>query len=165
MKTDLAVGQARSLLWAAKHMQDLLNVVAKKANPDPLQVLGCFFSAVLLRAFAAEVSLKGLYSQETGKEADRIHDLSSLYRELQCTTRESLEYRFQRLHRRSNMNDGRTPTMEQVITEHKDDFVKWRYVYEQQGGDHVELLDLEPVVEAIIEEYSVQLGQNQGNAG
>ena len=49
MTTDLAVGQARSLLWAARHMQDLLNVVAKVPNADAVQASGCFFSAILLR--------------------------------------------------------------------------------------------------------------------
>ena len=43
MTTDLAVGQARSLLWAARHMQDLLNVVAKVPNADAVQASGCFF--------------------------------------------------------------------------------------------------------------------------
>ena len=49
--------------------------------------------------------------------------------------------------------------MEQVMVDHKGDFVHWRYVFEQRGDRHVELLDLEPVVEAIIEEYSDRLGQ------
>ena len=165
MKTDLAAGQARSLLWAAKHMQDLLNVVAKVPNPDPLQASGCFFSAILLRAFAAEVALKSLYSQETGKEADWVHDLSKLFEELQCTTRKSLERRFQRIRQKSSIYDSRATTMEQVIAVHKDDFVYWRYVFEQEGESHVELLDLEPAVEAIIEEYSAQLSQEPGNVG
>ena len=159
MKTDLAMGQAKSLLWAANHMQDLLNVVAKVPNPDPLQASGCFFSAILLRAFAAEVALKGLYSQETGNEADWVHDLSKLFQELQSTTRKSLERRFQRIRQRSSIYDRRATTMEQVMVDHKGDFVHWRYVFEQRGDRHVELLDLEPVVEAIIEEYSDRLGQ------
>ncbi len=55
--------------------------------------------------------------------------------------------------------------MEQVIAVHKDDFVYWRYVFEQEGESHVELLDLEPAVEAIIEEHSAQLSQEPGNVG
>ncbi len=165
MKTDLAMGQARSLLWAARHMQDLLNVVARVPNPDPLQASGCFFSAILLRAFAAEVALKSLYSQETGEEADWVHDLSKLFEELQPTTRKSLERRSQRIRGRSSIYDSRAATMEQVMSIHKDDFVRRRYVFEQRGGSHVELLELEPAVEAIIEEFSAQLGQKPGNVG
>ena len=165
MKTDLAMSQAKSLRWAAKHMQDLLNVGAKVPNPDPLRASGCFFSAILLRAFAAEVALKSLYSQETGKEADWVHDLSDLFGELQPTTRESLERRFQFIRQRSSIYDGRVTTMEQVMAVHKDDFVHWRYVFEQRDGSHVELLDLEPAMEAIIAEYSAQLDQEQGNVG
>ena len=156
-KTDLAVGLARSLLWAARHLQDLLNVVAKVPSPDPLQATGCFYSAVLLRAFAAEVALKGLYYIETGKQADRVHDLSKLFHELQLTTRKALERRFQVIRQSSSIFHGRPTTMEQVIADHKDDFVQLRYVYERQSDTHVELLDLEPAVEAIIAEYSDQL--------
>lgn len=165
METDLAVGQARSLLWAARHLQDLLNVAAKAPNPDPLQTSGCFFSAILLRAFAAEVALKGLYSQETGQEAARSHDLSKLFRKLQPATRSSLDQRFQRIWQGTPTYDGRPKTIEQVLVDHKDDFVDWRYVFEKQGDSHVELLDLEPAVEAIIEEYSDNFHQQSGNAG
>ena len=162
MKTDLAVGQARSLLWTARHLQDLLNVVAKVPNPDPLQATGCFFSAILLRAFAAEVALKSLYSQETGKEADWVHDLSRLFQELRPTTRTSLDRRFQRIRQRTSTYDGRPKTIEQVLADHKDDFVNWRYVFGQQGTSHVELLDLEPAVEAVIEEYLDNSRQQSG---
>ena len=165
MKTDLAMGQAKSLLWAAKHMQDLLNVVAKVPNPNPLQASGCFFSAVLLRAFAAEVALKSLYSEQIGKETDWTHDLSKLFGELQPATRKSLERRFQSIRQRSSIYDGRATTMEQVMAVHKDDFVHWRYIFERRDGSHIELLDLEPAVEAIIEEHSVQLDHEPGNVG
>ena len=50
--------------------------------------------------------------------------------------------------------DGRTDTVGEVLADHKDDFVNWRYFFEDQGPKHIELLDLEPAVEAIIEEYS-----------
>ena len=38
MKTDLAVGQAGSLLWAARHWQDLLDGLVKLPNPDAVAV-------------------------------------------------------------------------------------------------------------------------------
>ena len=165
MKTDLAVGQARSLLWAARHLQDLLNVVAKVPNPDPLQASGCFFSAILLRAFAAEVALKGLYSQETDREADWVHALSKLFQDLRLTTRNSVEQRFQYIRQKALLYDGKPKTVAQVLADHKDDFVHWRYIFEQQGTNHVELLDLEPAVEAIIEEYSANFRQQSEDVG
>ena len=64
--------------------------MAKVPNPDAVQASGCFFSAILLLAFAAEVALKRLYSQETGKRADWVHDLSKLFQGLRKTTRDSL---------------------------------------------------------------------------
>lgn len=46
-----------------------------------------------------------------------------------------------------------TNTTEEAFRDHKDDFVDWRYVFEKQGNSEVEVLDLEPAVEAIVEEY------------
>ena len=163
MKTDTAVGIAKSLLWSAKHLQDLLQVAVKVPNPDPLQATGCFLAAVLLRAFAAEVALKGLYFQESGKQAARDHDLSILFDNLLPSTRSSLDRRFQRVQRTASTYDGHCNTIEQVLGDHKADFTHWRYVYEQQGDTHVELLDLEPAVEAVIEEYTDRLRQQSGN--
>ena len=100
------------------------------------------------------LALKSLHLQETGKEADRIHDLSKLFRELRAATRSSLDQRFQRIRQRTPTYNSRPKTIEQVLVDHKDDFVDWRYVFEKQGDSHVELLDLEPAVEAIIEEYT-----------
>ena len=153
MKTDLAVGQARSLLWAASHMQDLLNVSAKVPNPDPLQSTGCFFSAILLRAFAAEVALKAMHNKETGKQAQKEHDLSILFYGLKPSTQQSLDQRFQRIRKLKAGYDGRSQSIGQVINDHKDDFVQWRYIFERQGSSNIELQSLEPAVEAIIEEY------------
>lgn len=98
MKTDLAVGEAGSLLRAARHLQDRLNGLVKLPNSDAVavQLAGCFFSAIMLRAFAVEVSLKGSYHQETGEEPDRTHDLSELFNQLSPAVRNSLGRRFHR---------------------------------------------------------------------
>ena len=63
------------------------------------------------------------------------------------------------------MYDGKPKTVAQVLADHKDDFVHWRYIFEQQGTNHVELLDLEPAVEAIIEEYSANFRQQSEDVG
>ena len=96
-----------------------------------------------------------MYSQETGKEADRVHNLANLFQELRPTTRDSLDQRFQRIRQRKRIYDDRPKTIEETLAEHKNDFVYWRYFYffEHQDTRHIELLDLEPAVEAIIEEF------------
>ena len=154
MKTDLTAAQARSLLWAARHMQDLLNVSVKVPNPDPVQATGCFFSAILLRAFAAEVALKAMYTKETGKAPQWEHNLSIPFCGLKPSTQRSLDQRFQRIRKLKAGYDGRSQSIEQVINDHKDDFVHWRYIFERQGPSNVDLLTLEPAVEAVIEEYN-----------
>lgn len=154
--TTLAMGQVRSLLWAARHLQDLLNVVAKVPNPDPVQAIGCFFSAILLRAFAAEVALKGLCSKVTGNEVSRTHDLSVLFRQLPDPTRHAIDRRFQRIRRGAQGYSGQTSTVDEVLADHNADFVHWRYVLLEEQSDErqIDLLDLEPAVEAILEEYA-----------
>ena len=161
MKVDLAVSQAKSLLWAARHLQDLLNVAVKTPKPDSTQAMGCFFSAILLRSFAAEVALKSLYAQENGREAEYTHDLLKLFNKLSSTTRHSLNQRFQRI-RHSKPECDDTPTsIEQTLAEHRNDFIHWRYYYlpEPQGTRNIELLNLDPAVEAIAEEFLYNLRQ------
>lgn len=154
MDHNHAIGQSRSLLWVAQHMQNLLNTEGNQLDPNALQITGYFLSSTILRALAAEVALKALYSQETGKEPERIHNLLRLFRKLHHTTRNSLDHRFQRIQKLRNISRDQSNPIEQVLAEHKDDFVVWRYILYQGGDRHIKLLNLEPVVEAIIEEYS-----------
>lgn len=58
---DRTIRQANSLLWAATHLQDLLDESIRLPDHDSVDVAGCFFGAILLKAFATELALKALY--------------------------------------------------------------------------------------------------------
>ena len=114
------------------------------SDKDKIGVAGLLFSFVVLRALAAELALKVLCSQQTGSDADRTHDLAKLFQALPCKTRNSISQRFQ--------SKGRGKTVEDVFAAHKDDFVAWRYVY-QNPHQHTEIGDLETAIEAVFEEF------------
>ena len=152
---DHTIRQANSLLWAATHLQDLLDESIQTPDHDSVDVAGCFFGAILLKAFATELALKALYWREGGCTPEHKHDLHYFFNKLEPSTQDSLERRFQRIWTVKEDYDGQPLTMSQVLKDHKDDFVRWRYIYEGKGFNEVELIRLEPVVEAIIEEYGL----------
>ena len=152
---DGCIRQANSLLWAATHLQDIVDEALQTPDHDSVNVAGCFFGAVLLKAFATELALKALYWQESGCEPAHEHDLHYLFNKLELSTQDSLERRFQRIWAAKEGYDEQPLTMSQVLKDHKDDFVCWRYVYERKGFNRVELIRLEPAVEAVIHEYGL----------
>ena len=151
--TDQYIRQANSLLWAATHLQDLSDESIQTPALNSVDVAGCLFGVVLLKAFATELALKALYWRESGRNPEHKHDLHYWFNKLELSTKESLERRFQRIWATKEGYDGKPLTMSQVLKDHKDDFVSWRYVYERKGFNRVELIRLEPAVEAVIEEY------------
>ncbi len=148
-----AIGEARALLYATRRLQELLNAAGDQPSLDVLPATGYALGSVILRAVAAEVSLKALYQQETGKEPKRLHDLSKLFIELESTTQNSLEHRFQLIRKRQGSYGSQAATLHQVLITHKDDFVIGRYSLQEVGNLHIELADLEPAVQVIIEEF------------
>ena len=152
---DRFVGQANSLLWAATHLQDLLDKAVQTGDHNSVDFTGCFFGAIVLKAFAAELALKALYWRESGRSPEQKHDLHHLFSKLEPSTQDSLERRFQRIWATKEGYDGQPLTMSQVLENHKDDFVRWRYIYEREGFNRVELIRLEPAVEAVIDEYGL----------
>ena len=153
--TDHSIRQAKSLLWAATHLQDTVDEALQTPDHDSVNVAGCFFGAVLLKAFATELALKALYRRESGRAPEQKHDLHYFFNKLEPSTQGSLERRFQRIWTAKEGYDGEPLTMSQVLKDHKDDFVLWRYIYERKGFNRVELIRLEPAVEAVIDEYGL----------
>ena len=152
---DHFIRQAKSLLWTATHLQDLLDETIQTPGPDSVDAAGCLLGAIALKAFATELALKALYWRESGRDPDHKHDLRDLFNNLEPSTQDSLEYRFQRIWSAKEGYDGQPLTMSQVLKDHKDDFVRWRYIYERKGFNRVELIRLEPALEAIIDEYGL----------
>ena len=152
---DRFIGQANSLLWAATHLQDILDETIQTPDHDSVDVAGCLLGGIVLKAFATELALKALYWRESGRAPEHKHDLYDLFNKLEPSTQGSLERRFHRIWTAKEGYDGQPLTMSQVLKDHKDDFVRWRYIYERKGFNRVELIRLEPAVEAVIDEYGL----------
>lgn len=148
------IAHARALRWASRQMATVLEVVAKEANPDPLQATGSFIARVILMAFATEVALNALGQKETREPPNSVHDLHLLFDALSDETQQRLDLRFQGIRAMRGPRRDTAKTIAQVLDEHRDDFERWRYLYEDPEGSSVELLDLDPAFEAILQEYA-----------
>ena len=161
MNSDVIMGLSKSLAWSAQHINNNLSSLLKGSKRDQvhigskdavdLAIAGCTQSTIMLWALKVEIALKALYVQVVGKDAESTHSLSKLFCSLRITTQSSLDQRFQYIRKRKGIYDGRTSTIRQVLLDHKDDFVNWRYVYEQ--SQHAEISDLKPAIEAMHVEY------------
>ena len=157
---QVAMAMARAFHWADRHLDGLL------ANPiianDQLAAAGCGITSIVLRPFATELALKALYMQETGGEPKHEHDLRILFESLEPATQASVDQRFERI-RQTKINQGiytgETDPLLQVLTNHRDDFEKWRYPHEKIGvGLNTHPTVLNSVIEAALEEYLSRAG-------
>ena len=154
METYEPMGHARALRWAAQHMTTILEAVTKEEKPDQLQAAGSFFARIIVAALAAEVALKALYKQESGKEPKHEHELAKRFSALAYETQQKLDLRFQGIRATQGPRRATAKTIAQVFQEHNDDFERWRYIYENASGSSIELLDLDPAIEAVLQEYA-----------
>ena len=155
-RDEVAMAMAGAFHWADRHLDGLL------ANPatasDPIAAMGCGITSIVLRPFATELALKALYMQETGGGPKHKHDLRILFESLELATQVSLEQRFERIRHEKiirGVYSGETDSLVQVLTNHRNDFERWRYLHEQIGvGINTQPTVLNSVIEAALEEYS-----------
>lgn len=151
---ELATGaaQARGIFQVALMVKYFNAIMVTKGDVDSLpdkdkiNFSGLLFSFVVLRAMAAELALKVLYTRKTGQTAIYTHNLIELFQALPDTTRKSIIQRFQ--------SKGRQKSIQEVFDAHKNDFVNWRYAY-QKPSLHTQFDDLEQAIESVLEEYGV----------
>ena len=158
----VAMVMAKGIQEAARHLDRQFAVPGIEHRQ--LEALGFFVSSVVLRAFATELALKALYMQETGNDPERTHNLLSLFNNLKGTTQTSVEQRFERIRGEkiaSGNYSGETDPLLQVLANHKDDFMEWRYLHEKLGvGANTRPLVLNSVIEAAVEEYASRSSNN-----
>ena len=156
---NVAAVMAKGFHAAAHHLDSLLAIPG--IENDMLGVIGYSVSSVVLRAFATELALKALYMQETGKEQKHEHDLLFLFRRLEQTTQDSVEQRFEGIRGgkiAKGIYYGETDPLLQVLTNHRYDFEKWRYLQDQlRTSLNTQPLVLNSVIEAAMEEYTSRL--------
>jgi HEPN domain-containing protein len=95
-------------------------------------------SAVVTLAFSIELYLKYLAAKSLGK-APKGHDLAKLFSHLPETVRDKIA---------KSYGSGRA--IQQLLDVHKDAFIEWRYIYEQQGSSfHVDIGSLRQLCDAL----------------
>ena len=125
---------AYSFQWAYRHLDGLLAVPA--ITSDPLATSGFFMASTVLRPLATELALKALYMHETGDDPIHEHNLKILFQGLKPTTQASVEQRFERIRQDKiarGIYSGETDPLSQVLANHMNDFIEWRYIHEKLG--------------------------------
>lgn len=152
MELSTGAAQARGIFQVALIIKFFNATMVRDGNVESLpdnekiNFSGLLFSFVILRALAAELALKVLYTQITGQKAIRTHDLTILLQALPDETRKSIDMRYQ--------NKGRQKPIHEVFDAHKDDFINWRYAY-QNPNLHTQFDDLEQAIASVLEEYGI----------
>jgi len=105
------------------------------------------------RAPSAELYLKHLAVLATG-DCDRGHDLLDLYNALPAHVREVVGRKY-----------SGAPPLADVLTAHRDTFVQWRYIFENQEGTFS--LDFQSLVrlDAALEAAALELGGSDEHLG
>lgn len=115
---------------------------------SPYLELGCVWTQYIIIPFGIELALKALLVKETGNHPD-IHDLMKLYSRLQADTRAAIEQDYK------NLLDGwKSKPLPQLLEEHKDDFVRWRYLDETDNLSAEDPRLLQLVLSALLDVYN-----------
>ena len=98
----------------------------------------------------------------TRPSLNRRCNIRILFESLDPATQTSVDERFERI-RQTKINQGiytgETESLLQVLTNHRDDFEKWRYLHEKIGvGLNTHPTVLNSVIEAALEEYLSRSG-------
>ena len=135
------MAEARSLHWIAKRLLTEMNRVGINSSDGYVQPLGYLLSFLILQALAAETAIKASQVLKLGYFTYG-HDLLELFEEMPHEMQQSINVVYKAFVPNGQIKD--------VLTEHKDDFEDWRYIYELKDGTSVSFLDLLVATEAII---------------
>ena len=165
-------GLARSMAWAAQQIQDKLltllsvgpteNVSISSNDPAQIAIVGANGATILLWAFATELALKALVAIETGNPPPQTHHLARLFASLSANTRTSIEGRYSVIRTEQQAWQSLPATLNELLADHSDDFVDWRYIYEKAGQATTHILGLKPSIRAILEEYEAVSAGHKG---
>lgn len=108
------------------------------SEPQVKELFGLTVSSVILKAYSAELLLKFMSFKKTG-DFKRIHNLSDLYDDLDDDTKKLIAD--------TAVQHGVAP-VDQILANHKDDFIEWRYVFENPQKS-VGFIDLDKAMEVL----------------
>lgn len=153
--------QAQAYQWAADHLSAELDNLVKQAKSQgkadlddhAKEAMGCTSGSVVLRALAAEMALKAIIIEQ-GDDYPRIHDLLELYELLRDENQRLIEAMHQAWCEQNRppietvQGVAPSPSLRQVLWEHRRDAVAWRYL--DQPDLNTTFHDLPPVVAILI---------------
>jgi len=87
--------------------------------------IGCLYVVNFVLPFAIELSIKAILAKE-GKDSKFVHDLFMLYKELSEETKQLIQNEYIKQCRCCEFHE--IDSFENLIIEHKTDFVGWRYL-------------------------------------
>ena len=141
-----------SMINSARSLQRLANELGKNGHgtesSDEWLFEGIFLACPILLSLATEIALKAWQCSERQAPPDRTHDLLKLFESLKQDTQEMLEARMRKVSRWSvnagqpgmresnrdiqDMFLARTHPLRDVLTDHSDANMRWRFLYERR---------------------------------
>ena len=161
-----------SMIWSARSLQRVANELEKNVHEtessDERLVEGKFLACPILLSLATEIALKAWQCSERQAPPDRIHDLLKLFESLRQDTQEMLEARMRKVSQWSVNADqlgipesnrdiqdmflARTHPLRDVLSDHSDANVHWRFLYER-GMEIFETTEINAALTVIIDTY------------
>lgn len=163
---------AHSMMNTARSLQRAANELEKTGHETALSDQWLFEGILLARpillSLATEIALKAWQCSERLELPDRTHDLLRLFKSLKQDTQEMLEARMRKVSRWSvnaeqpgmaeasrdiqDMFLARTHPLHDVLSEHRDANLRWRFPYEHHW-DQFETSEIDSALTLMIEAY------------
>ena len=164
---------AHSMIKSARSLQRVANELGENAHEtessDKGLFQGKFLACPILLSLATEIALKAWQCSERQAPPDRTHDLLKLFESLKQETQEMLEARMRKVSRwstnaeRMGMREldrdiqdmflARTHPLRDVLSDHSDANIRWRFLYERQM-ETFETGEIDNALTVIIEAYN-----------
>ena len=171
--TDRAIVNADSMIEHAKSLQcvakELENNGHEAGHPDYLRVQGVFLAVPVLLSLATEIALKAWWYQDRNKAPTHTHDLLKLFEELKPGTQDMLEARMRKVSPHAvwtqkpsmenltpdlqEMFAARMRPLRDVLREHRNAHVHWRFLYEKESFAKFETAEIDRALTVIIDAY------------
>ena len=159
----------------AKSLQRVAKELEKNGDEalqsDPWLSQGKFLAVPILLSLAIEITLKAWQCSEREKAPERTHDLLRLFDSLKQDTQEMLESRMRKVSphsvwseepRMQNLNPdlqdmlaARMHPFRDVLCEHRNANVHWRFLYEKQWAKF-ETTELDQALTVIIDAHDAR---------
>ena len=163
---DSMIENARSLQRVAKELNENGH---EAAQSDEWLFRGMILAGPILLSLATEIALKAWLCLEQKKAPPRTHDLLELFDLLKQDTQEMLEARMRKVSRHSvcaeqpgmqnlkpylqDMVAARMHPLRNVLCEHRNANVHWRYLYEKEPFAKFETGEIDCALTVIFDAY------------